>query len=69
MDFGVSKFRRLLFVTCAGLASTNLLDLTDTMIAGNILGEKALAAMNLFRPCIEFQFFLCMAVASGTAIL
>ena len=69
MDFGVSKFRRLLFVSCAGLASTNLLDLTDTMIAGNILGEKALAAMNLFWPCIEFQFFLCMAVASGTAIL
>ena len=69
MDFGVSKFRRLLFVSCAGLASTNLIDLTDTMIAGNILGEKALAAMNLFWPCIEFQFFLCMAVASGTAIL
>ena len=69
MDFGVSKFRRLLFVSCAGLASTNLIDLTDTMVAGNILGEKALAAMNLFWPCIEFQFFLCMAVASGTAIL
>ena len=69
MDFGVSKFRRLLFVSCAGHASTNLIDLTDTMVAGNILGEKALAAMNLFWPCVEFQFFLCMAVASGTAIL
>ena len=69
MDFGVSKFRRLLFVTCAGLASTNLLDLTDTMIAGNILGENALAARNLYWPCVDFQFFLCMAVASGTAIL
>ena len=69
MDFGISKFRRLLFVSCAGLASTNLIDLTDTMIAGNLLGEKALAAMNLFWPCIDLQFFLCMAVASGTAIL
>ena len=69
MDFGVSKFRRLLFVSCAGLASTNLIDLTDTMVAGNLLGEKALAAMNLFWPCIDLQFFLCMAVASGTAIL
>ena len=69
MDFGVSKFRRLLFVSCAGLASTNLIDLTDTMIAGNILGEKALSAMNLFWPCVDLQFFLCMAVASGTAIL
>jgi len=68
-DFGITKFRRLLFVSCAGLASTNLIDLTDTMIAGNLLGEKALSAMNLFWPCIDFQFFVCMAVASGSAIL
>jgi len=68
-DFGIIKFRRLLFVSCVGLASTNLLDLADTMIAGNLLGEKALSAMNLFWPCIDLQFFLCMAVASGSAIL
>ena len=69
MDFGVSKFRRLLFVSCVGLATTNLVDLTDTMIAGHLLGEKALSAMNLFWPCVEFQFFVCMAIASGSAIL
>ena len=69
MDFGISKFRRLLFVSCIGLASTNLIDLTDTMIAGNLLGETALSAMNLFWPCVDFQFFVCMAIASGTAIL
>ena len=69
MDFGVVKFRRLLFASCVGLATSNLVDLTDTIIAGHILGEKALAAMNLFWPCMEFQFFVCMAIASGSAIL
>ena len=69
MDFGVAKFRRLLLVSCLGLATTNLVDLTDTMIVGHLLGEKALAAMNLFWPCVEFQFFVCMSIASGSAIL
>ena len=69
MDFGVAKFRRLLFASCLGIATSNLVDLTDTIIAGHILGEKALAAMNLFWPCVEFQFFVCMTVASGSAIL
>ena len=68
-DFGVCKFRRLLFVSCAGLATTNLIDLTDVIIAGNVLGETALTVTNLFWPCIDFEFFVCTAVAAGTAIL
>ena len=58
MDFGVSRFRGILFASCVGLASTNLVDLTDTMIAGHLLGEKALSAINLFWPCVEFLFFI-----------
>lgn len=69
MDFGVIRFRKLLFVSCMGFVSANLVDLTDAMLAGHILGEKALSAINLFWPCIEFQFFFCTAIASGTAIL
>ena len=69
MDFGVIRFRKLLFVSCMGFVSANLVDLTDAMLAGHILGEKALSAINLFWPCIEFQFFFCSAIASGTAIL
>jgi len=68
-DFGISKFRRLLFVSCVGFASMNLVDVTDAMIVGHLLGERALSALNLFWPCIEFQFFVSMAIASGTAIL
>ena len=69
MDFGIVRFRKLLFVSCMGFVSANLVDLTDAILAGHILGEKALSAVNLFWPCIEFQFFFCSAIASGTAIL
>ena len=68
-DFGISRFRRILFASCMGLASTNLVDLTDTMIAGRLLGEKALSAINLFWPCVEFLFFVSTAIAAGSAIL
>ena len=69
MDFGVARFRGILFASCVGLASTNLVDLTDTMIAGHLLGEKALSAINLFWPCVEFLFFASTAIAAGSAIL
>ena len=69
MDFGVSKFRRLLMASCMGFVSVNLVDLTDTMITGHLLGEKALSAINLFWPCVEFLFFIGTAIAAGSAIL
>ena len=69
MDFGVSRFRGILFASCVGLASTNLVDLTDTMIVGHLFGEKALSAINLFCPCVEFLFFASTAIAAGSAIL
>lgn len=69
MDFGIARFRRILFASCGGLASTNLVDLTDTMITGRLLGEKALSSINLFWPCVEFLFFVSTAIAAGSAIL
>ena len=69
MDFGIARFRRILFTSCGGLASTNLVDLTDTMIAGHLLGEKALSSINLFWPCVELLFFVSLAIAAGSAIL
>lgn len=68
MNFGVSRFRRLLPVACASLALTNLSDLADSMIAGHLLGETALGAVELAWPVIELVFFLGSTVANGTAI-
>jgi len=68
MSFGVVRFRRLLFVSCASYAVTNLMDLTDTTIAGQLLGEVALGAIGLFWPVVELLCFVSTALAGGTAI-
>ena len=68
MNFGVSRFRKLLPVACASLAMTNVADLVDVMIAGRILGETALGAVQLVWPIIELLFFFATTLASGTAI-
>ena len=68
MNFGVSRFRRLLPVACASLAMTNVADLVDVMIAGRVLGETALGAIQLVWPIIELLFFFATTLASGTAI-
>ena len=68
MNFGVSRFRKLLPVACASLAMTNVADLVDVTIAGRILGETALGAVQLVWPIIELLFFFATTLASGTAI-
>jgi len=68
MHFGIIRFRRLLFVSCASYAVTNLMDMTDTMIVGHLLGETALGAVGLFWPVVELLCFVSTALASGTAI-
>jgi|GEM_PF-1997444 len=67
MTFGVSRFRRLLPVACLSLAVTNLADIVDVTIAGRILGESALAAIQLVWPLVEFIFFIGTMIASGTS--
>lgn len=69
MDLPVNRFRRLLFVSCASLATSNLMDITDSVIAGRLLGETALGAIELFWPCVEFLSFAATVIAGGTAIL
>ena len=68
MNFGVARFRRLLPVSCASLAVVNVCDLLDSVIAGRILGESALGAIELAWPVIELIYFLGVTVANGTAI-
>lgn len=58
----------MLPVACISLAMTNVADLVDMTIAGRILGETALGAIELIWPVVEFVFFIGTTIASGTAI-
>ena len=68
MSFGVSRFRRLLTVSCFSMAAASLAEIVDTAIAGQLLGETALGAIGLFWPCVEMLYFLSTSLAGGTAV-
>lgn len=68
MDFGVRKFRALLFVATCGMGAEFLLALADTVIAGNIVGETALAGINLLQPVFNLVQFTAALIGTGTAI-
>lgn len=44
-------------------------DLVDLTIAGRLLGETALGAIDFVWPIVEFVFFLGVTIAGGTSIL
>ena len=68
MDFGVRKFRELLFVATCGMGAEFFLALADTVIAGNIVGEVALGGINLLQPIFNFVQFTAALIGTGTAI-
>ena len=68
MDFGVRKFRSLLFVAICGMGAEFLLALADTVIAGNLVGEIALGGINLLQPIFNLVQFAAALIGTGAAI-
>ena len=68
MTFGVAKFRGFLFVASFSMAVEFLMGFADSVIAGNLLGETALAGLNLLQPPMNFVSFVACLLGTGTAI-
>lgn len=68
MNFGITKFRQLLFLASCGMCAEFLLALADTVIAGHLIGEGALAGINLLQPIFNFIQFTAALIGTGTAI-
>lgn len=66
--FGVAKFRGFLLVASFSMLIEFLMGLADSVIAGNILGETALAGLNLLQPPMNFVSFVACLIGTGTAI-
>ncbi len=45
-----------------------VVSLTDTIIAGNIVGESAFAAVSLVAPLFTISIFITAVINSGTVI-
>ena len=66
--FGVIKFRSLLVVASLAMLIEYLMGLADSVIAGNLLGETALAGLNLLQPPMNIVTFVSCLIGTGTAI-
>lgn len=68
MPFGVVKFNRLLLVASFSMAIEFLMGFADSVVIGNIMGETALAGLNLLQPPMNFVSFMACLLGTGTAI-
>ena len=66
--FSTVHFRGLLLASTAAMAVDFLMSLTDRVIAGNLLGEKALAGLGLCTAMNQFALFVTLLVAMGASI-
>ena len=66
--FGVVKFRGFLVVASISMVIEFLMGLADSVIAGNLLGETALAGLNLLQPPMNLVSFFACLIGTGTAI-
>ena len=63
--FGVAKFRSLLVAGSFTVLANYVVGLSHSIIAGHMLGDAALAGVNLVNPCLSAISFLAGLIATG----
>ena len=69
MTFGNRKFLGFLGAATVVIVAEYVLVLSDSVIAGNVLGKTALGAMNLLMPVFSSVSFFTWMLAVGTSIV
>lgn len=63
------KFSAMLLTAVVSIAITVLLQMSDIIVAGTMLGEKSLAAINVITPVYSAVIFFANIIAVGVSIL
>ncbi|MBR1806633.1 MAG: hypothetical protein IJ774_09665, partial [Selenomonadaceae bacterium] len=63
------RFRSVFVASLASMSISYVLILTDNIVAGQFIGEDAVAAMTLVSPLMTLVFFLSYMVADGLAMM
>ena len=69
MTFAAAKFGRFLPIAAFSMTTEYLMGLVDAVVAGHIVGEEGLSAVNLMQPVFAVVSFVALLVGTGTAIL
>ena len=67
VSFGVRKFRSLLLAGSFTVLASYVVRLSDSVVAGNLIGPDALAGVNLVSPVLSAISFLAGLIATGMA--
>lgn len=63
------RFKSVFVASIASMSISYVLILTDNVVAGQFVGEEAVAAMTLVSPIMTLIFFLSYMVADGLAMM
>ena len=66
-SFGVQKFKSLLLAGSFTVLANYFVRLSDSVVAGNLLGPDALAGINLVSPVLAVVSFLSGLISTGMA--
>ena len=67
--FLINKYRSILFSAAAVEGATFIIAFTDSIVAGNIIGSEALAAVSAVVPYSLLTTFIVTLINAGTTIL
>ena len=67
--FVIKKYRSILLAAIVVESVNYIISLTDSIIAGNILGGDALVAIGLLAPFLSLSLFMSSIINSGTIML
>ena len=67
-NFSRMQVRRMLLTTGIGVISTMLFVMADTVFAGHLLGESAIAGVNVIYPLAELVLFAATTLSCAIAI-
>lgn len=69
MTFAESKFRRFLPAATFAMVVEFLMGISDSAVAGHVLGEDALSSVNLMQPVFNVVSFFATMVGVGASVL
>lgn len=69
MTFAAAKFRGFLPAATFAMVVEFLMGLSDSVIAGHIVGEDGLSAVNLMQPMMNLVSFFALMIGLGTSVL
>lgn len=64
-----TRFRSVFVASMLSMVSAYILMLTDNVVAGQVVGDDAVAAMTLVFPLFTFMLFVSYVIADGLVIL